>query len=279
MIWVTWRQHRLEGAIAVVAIALLAGATALVASQLNAGSCPPHGGPALCFANGTLGSLAQSLASINLVPYALAILPAFAGAFVAAPLVAREIETGTIRFAWMQGVTRTHWLLVKVTLVCVPLLLGAALLGGLEVWLINTQGANVNRWDQFDQQVPVTVASTAFALALGLAAGAVIRRSIPAMAATLLGFVVTRIGIAELARPHFMTPLSTSNPESVPTSAWWLNSAQQVMTSPGHFLAQAELYQPTDRFWAFQAVESGILIGISALILGFAVYWVTSRVS
>jgi ABC-type transport system involved in multi-copper enzyme maturation permease subunit len=279
MIWVTWRQHRLEGAIAMVALAILAGATTLVAHELNAGGCPSQGGNELCFPTDALGSFAQSLMRINLVPYGLAVLPAVAGAFISAPLVARELETGTSRFVWTQGVTRVHWLLVKATLVCVPLLVAAALLGWLEVLLINAQGPDVNRWDHFDQQVPMTVASTAFALALGLAAGAVIRRSIPAMAATLLGFVVTRVGIAELARPHFMTPLSTSTPESVPTSAWWLNSSQQVMTSPGHFLAQSELYQPADRFWAFQGIESGILIAISALILGYAVYWVARRVS
>ncbi len=278
MIWVTWRQHRVEGAVALVAVALLAGATALVTQELNAGGCPTNGGAILCFPNDALGSFAQAVASINLVPYALAILPALAGAFIAAPLVAREIETGTNRFVWTQGVTRVRWLLIKVTLVCVPLLLGAALLGGLEVLSINAQGAGVNRWDHFDQQVPMTVASTAFALALGLAAGSVLGRSIPAMAVTLLGFVITRLAIAELARPHFMTPVSTPSATSVPSSAWWLNGSQQVMTSPGHFLAQSQLYQPGDRFWAFQGIESSILVVISVLIFGFAAYWVARRV-
>ena len=62
MTWVTWRQHRLEGMIAAVAVALLASAAVLVASQLNAGPCPPPNGPVLCFPNGVLGSLARSVA-------------------------------------------------------------------------------------------------------------------------------------------------------------------------------------------------------------------------
>jgi hypothetical protein len=46
----------------------------------------------------------------------LAVLPALAGLFVGAPLLARELEQGTHRFAWTQGVTRRRWLLSKTAL-------------------------------------------------------------------------------------------------------------------------------------------------------------------
>jgi hypothetical protein len=36
-------------------------------------------------------------------------------------------------------------------------------------------------------------------------------------------------------------------------------------------------FQPGDRFWAFQTIETAILGGLALLILGFAVYWVTRR--
>ena len=36
-------------------------------------------------------------------------VPVLLGAFVGAPLLARELETGTFRFAWTQGAGRTRW--------------------------------------------------------------------------------------------------------------------------------------------------------------------------
>jgi hypothetical protein len=178
----------------------------------------------------------------NLVVCALAVLPAVAGAFVGAPLVAREIENGTERLAWTQGVTRAHWLLMKVSLVCVPLLLGAALVGILEVPLINAQGPNANHWDHFDQQAPITIASTAFCASPGYRRRVGHRQVDPGNGGTLLGFVVTRVAVGELARPDYMTPVTTSDPSAVPSSAWWLNASDQVMISHGHFLVQLQLY-------------------------------------
>jgi hypothetical protein len=40
-----------------------------------------------------------------------------------------------------------------------------------------------------------------------------------------------------------------------------------------------QYYQPGDRFWTFQAIESGTLIALTIVLLGFAIYWVTRRVS
>jgi hypothetical protein len=42
--------------------------------------------------------------------------PAVIGIFWGAPLIARELETGTFRLAWTQSITRTRWLAVKLAL-------------------------------------------------------------------------------------------------------------------------------------------------------------------
>ena len=39
--------------------------------------------------------------------------PALIGLFWGAPLIARELETGTYRLAWNQSVTRSRWTLAK----------------------------------------------------------------------------------------------------------------------------------------------------------------------
>ena len=213
MTWVTWRQHRQEALWALVFTALLGGCVAYVAWQLSvaSGNCPRIVGSSTCLSGDPLGQIAQSLVRFNLFTYGLVMLPALAGAFIGAPLVAREIENGTQHLAWTQGVTRVRWLLMKLVLVVVPLVAAGALVGYLEVVLLNVQGPQTNRWDVFDQQTPIVPAATLFALALGVAFGALIGRSVPAMAATLVAFVIVRVGIAELVRSHGYAAVGASD--------------------------------------------------------------------
>jgi len=282
--WLTWKQHRLEGLWALVAVGALAAAIGyLILYESSIGGCV---GPGLdyCFASDFGGQVASQLVRFNLFTYALVVFPALAGAFIGAPLVAREVENGTHRLAWMQGVTRSRWLLVKLALISVPLLLSAAAVGVLEVVLINQHGPQANHWDLFDQQAPVTGAATAFALGLGVAAGAVIGKSVPAMAVTLLVFVATRVGIAELARPSYMHPLTVTTQDQTSfiqanPAAWWLDGAS-FRDAAGHVISNGlQHYQPGDRFWTFQIIESTILVSLAVIILGFTIYWVARRVS
>ena len=296
MSWVTWRQHRLEGAWTLILGALLAATIAFVAYELHVATCAgSFGGD--CFSSNAAGQLAQQLVRSNLYQYGLVVLPALAGAFIGCPLVAREIENGTHRLAWTQGVTPLRWLLVKLVLVFVPVLLVAAAVGILEVILVNQQGSGANHWAFFDQHAPMTVAATLFALALGVACGAVIGKSVPAMAVMLVAFVVVRIGLAEIARPGYISPLLYSSHDlsidyaAKNPAAWWLDQPSYHDAS-GHFLSNggplgqgpqpsyvAQYFQPGDRFWTFQSIESAILVGLAALLIGFAIYWVTRRVS
>jgi ABC-type transport system involved in multi-copper enzyme maturation permease subunit len=252
-----------------------------------------------CFGQDPASAFAQRLTEFNLATYGLVVLPALAGAFIGGPLIAREVENGTYRLAWTQGVTRLHWLLVKLVLVFSPLLALAAVVGLLETELISRMGSQPNYWAFFDQQAPLTVASTLFALSLGVAAGALVKQSIPAMAVTLVAFCVARIGLAELARPIYMSPLTYtshdlanfSSPPAADPGAWWVDQASffsasgQQMTNtaadgPGVQVAYAiQHFQPADRFWAFQSIESAILAGLALILIGFSIYWVTRRLS
>jgi len=170
MIWVTWRQHRFEGVWSLVFVAAMTAALSFVTWEAGHPGCPAGGPTGFCLPNDPLGFLAQNIMRLNLVQYGLVVLPALAGAFIGAPLVAREIENGTHRLAWTQGVTRTRWIVSKLALIFIPLIGAAALVGILEVILINRMGTQGNHWDWFDQQAPLTVAATVFALALGVAA-------------------------------------------------------------------------------------------------------------
>jgi hypothetical protein len=63
----------------------------------------------------------------------------------------------------------------------------------------------------FDVQGIVPIGYTLFAFALGTAAGALIRRTLPAMAVTVGAFLVARLGIQAL-RGHLLTPLRSVQP-------------------------------------------------------------------
>lgn len=297
MTWLTWRQHRLEELWALILAGLIGLSIGYVAYQLHlaASSCPQASGFGYCLSDDIFGAIARAILQFNLFQYGLVVLPALAGAFIGAPLVGREIENRTHHLAWTQGVTRVRWLLTKLALVILPLIAMGAVIGYLEVVFLNVQGPLVNRWDVFDQQTPVVAASTLFALALGVAFGAIIGRSIPAMAATLLTFVVVRVGIAELARGHYLAPLyiksatdAAFGQQANPT-AWWLGSPV-FYNAAGHELGNVptggqqaayaiQYFQPGDRFWVFQTIESAILAALALLILGLAIYWVTRRVT
>ena len=113
--------------------------------------------------------------------------PCLLGVFWGGPLVAGELETGTNQFAWMQSVTRSRWLAVKVGWV----LLAAAVWGGAVSALVTWWSGPVNALEhqdfqpgQFDIQGIVPVGYAVFAVALGIAAGTLLRRTLPALAIT-----------------------------------------------------------------------------------------------
>jgi hypothetical protein len=146
------------------------------------------------------------------LPYLSLIVPVVLGMLWGAPLVAHELEARTSDFAWAQSVTRTRWLTVKAGW----LLVAAAACGGaiaaLTTWWsgpANAQSAGAFMPGQFDTQGIVPIGYAVFAMALGIAAGTVARRTIPAIAVALGGFITVRLVISQFVRPHYMAAVTT----------------------------------------------------------------------
>jgi hypothetical protein len=133
--WVAWRQHR--AALAGVA-ALLAGLglyllimglkihqayAAMVAGSHPAGTqyCQAlRHALAGCYGT-TAGSVTTSGLNAQTVPFLLLAVPGLIGVFAGAPVIARELETGTFRFAWTQGCGRRRWALSRLALLAAAL--------------------------------------------------------------------------------------------------------------------------------------------------------------
>jgi hypothetical protein len=314
MTWVTWRQYRYQGALAAALLAALA--VVLLISGLHS-AWVWHSALATCAKSnscGNLGNLSLGSSAFSTLVVVTSAVPLLPGLFWGAPMVAGELETGTNQFAWTQSITKRHWLAVKAGW----LLLGAAVLAGavsaIVTWwsgpynALLGDGFEANRFDVTDI-VPVSYAL--FAMALGICAGLLLRRTLPAMAVTLAGFTAVRLLTSQWLRPHYMTPVTmyfnltgNSSPAgaylavsqgivgpngqvppaagnganfngvSVPAACAQSNNVQSCLAAHGYrgYLS----YQPANRFWTFQGIETGIFVILAAVLLGVT-FWVLKR--
>ena len=204
MIRLAWRQFRSEATVAIGVLAVVAVVLAITGPHLETvfRTAPNQ------LVN-TFHGLQTALAGLLLV------VPALVGMFFGAPLVARELETGTFRLAWTQSATRIRWLAVKLGLVG---LASSVVAGGLSLmvawWANPIDIENANRFSpsNFDILGIVPFGYALFAFALGSTTGLVFRRTLPAVATTLAGYVGLRFLVTYWVRPRFEGPLHFSSP-------------------------------------------------------------------
>lgn len=237
MAWVTWRQHR----IALAGVAALLGALAvwlwIVGLQLHhayAAATACH--PASSIACSDLISSFNGMNHVLLNGYVLQAVPALIGAFAGAPVLAREMETGTFRYAWTQGFGRWRWTLAKLVALAVVVAAAAGAISVLFSWYYQPYLAAGNQTLPLSEVSPFSEASpfaaglfdlrgvafaawTLTAFAIGGLAGMLIRRVVPAIVATLAAYAGLALAAGGFLRQHYLTPLVTSN-LNVPASAW-----------------------------------------------------------
>jgi len=312
MAWVTWRQHRAQlvaGVGLLATLALAAFGTHLPISAAYHHYALPHCLPPsirpgcdliVAHFQGEFGTWATAVRG-------LAVLPALAGLFIGAPLLARELEHGTFRFAWTQTITRRRWLLSKTALLASATILAAGLVSALVMWWRQPFDTLQGRIapSGFDIEGLVVPAYAVFALTVGVLAGLLLRRTVAAMTATLVVFVATRLIVLRFLRPTFMAPHHRT---VLPTEAarrvgdWVLSDtlvdaggrkitaaredlailhAQQANIDPHTYLVtlgwkRIISYQPAGRFWTFQIFEAGLFVTLSVLIL-LLTLWLVRR--
>jgi hypothetical protein len=266
MIWLTWQQHRLMvfvgGLVLVLLIPFLIITGLVVIQESHAAmACLPPDTTNLC-----LSGFAFLVRASPVLP-ALSSLPLLVGAFIGAPLVARELEQGTYLLAWTQGVSRRRWLLAKLGVLVGLSCLGFAALAGLMAWWSAPVNPVVGPWLTFDVHGLVPFAYAFFALTLGVAAGAIARHTVGAMFATGAIFVAVRLAVAQL-RPHFLPPLNAQDGGPVPWTSLVVQKTPPVL-----------LYQPVDRFWMFQGIEAAIFVALALALLALTLWWMRQRIA
>jgi hypothetical protein len=216
MLALAWRQFRSQAAVALVALvaaAIVLAITGTGLAHLYDSTVSPCGTDRSCRA-AAIGSLLEHDHLLQtLLNAAMLLVPALIAMFWGAPLIARELESGTFRLAWTQSVTRQRWLTVKLAVVGFASL-GVAGLFTLMVgwWFSPIDRVSTNRFSPsvFDARDIVPIGYAAFALALGTAAGLLLRRTVPAMAISLGIFVGARLAVTYWIRPHLASPAHVS---------------------------------------------------------------------
>lgn len=321
MIWLTWRQHRRQFLFAVLALGALAALLVPVGRQMHkafadtgAAGCLRGLGTAdmvdmqqgfIC--DRAISKFADAWGAMQFPAALLVLVPLLIGMFFGAPLISREVEFGTHRLVWTQGVTRGRWAAVKVTMLVAGSLALAAGYALLTAWWLGPIAA-VDRggarfaFPQFDLIGVAPVAHTLFALAVGVLAGAVSRRVMSAMAVTVFAYAAVRLAVTVLVRPNWREPETLRFSvigDKVPNEArgdWILSdgvyeaSGRLIEKNARMLCPPSEVdicgddgrynmitYQPWDRFWLFQWLESGLYVALAAILLGIAVWLVRRR--
>jgi hypothetical protein len=271
MTWLTWRQFRAQAvtaAAALAAFAILLAATGPHLASLYAVSGVSGCSPASCadLASNWLSQLYS--AGTYWVLYLLGVViillaPAVIGLFWGAPLIARELEAGTSALAWNQSVTRTRWLAVKLAVVGLAAMAVTEALSLMQTWwaapigrAVGLGGGGSNlAMGRFSSLVFATHGITplgyaAFGFALGVTAGALIRRIVPAMAVTLAIFAAVQIAMPLWIRPnlfpaeHTVIPISSLRQISLQQGGFNDSSfnlgTENVPGQPGAWLLSSE---------------------------------------
>lgn len=304
MLWLTFRQHRMQVLVTTLLLLGIGGillgtgiaAAGFVADNAPAG-CPGPGAACAAFDD----ILAERYGLIVTALGWLPLIPALFGIFWGAPLLAAEYERRTHTLAWTQSVSRSRWLAGKLGGLGLLIVLGGLAFGAtVNAWLGVFDGSDFA--EAFDHRGLFTVSGVVPAawwlcmFAVGAAAGAVLRRTLPAMAVTLAVFLIALFGLMNL-RDEYAAPIQApasstvtevpgipAPPPPVPAGASITGTEFVPRGSPSelatvsddcgrasrseagyetclhsHGWVGVQQYQPADRYWRFQWTESAIL--------------------
>lgn len=201
MTWLTWRQFRVPAVSVFAGLAVICVILGITGPQLVGRTD---------FSNQNV-----LYGATFLLMY---LLPAIIGVFWGVPLITREVESGTHSLVWNQTVTRRRWLGTKLGVGVLAAMAAAAVLSTAVSWWaspIDTLASESSDPSMLNRMAPVVFAArgiapvgyAAFAFVLGVAVGILLRRTVAAMAVTLVVFVGVMVAVPFLVRPHLLPPV------------------------------------------------------------------------
>jgi ABC-type transport system involved in multi-copper enzyme maturation permease subunit len=235
MIWFTWRQFRTQawiviGGLAVIAVVLAVAGHNLADLWTSSGAAACHsdcGTAVKTFLDEVRSGINDKVYNFSLG--LMYVVPALIGIFWGAPLIARELEAGTHRLAWNQSITRTRWLAIKLSIVGGASTASVGLLSwAVSAWAHHIDHASDNRITPliYGARGIVPIGYALFAFVLGVTLGMLIRRTVPAMAATLAVYIAAVVSMPLWIRAHLVPARHSTSPLD-------LSRVQEFMISAG----------------------------------------------
>lgn len=311
MIWLSWRQQRLETLIIAALLAALAAAfvpagihVADLFAQQHLARCVDRQNEACSFAIGNFANRAGFLRSLVEGGW-LNLIPGLIGVALAVPLLL-DLENGTIRLAWTQSVTRRRWIATKGIVALGTVLAAGAAFSLLFTWYQRPFDRIWGHWDEFGFEGIVPLGYVLFGLGLALAVGVLLRRSAAALVVSFGAYVAARLFVQSWLRQRLVAPLSAtwglhaSGPNV--SHAWVItegpsdraghlfsgsSNVVQSCARPGPNGAKGLdpacmsrhgagfthiLYQPASRFWEIQGLEFALFGGVAVILIAFAAW-------
>jgi hypothetical protein len=308
MTWVGWRLQRTEMVVVAGIFALLA--VLLVPTGIHMANAYHDNGLSACVTNNgpacanRIGAFQSEFQALTVLANWFTLIPGLIGVLLAAPFIL-DLEHGTYRLAWTQSITRRRWLVGKLSLPIAASLASSVALILLFTWWRAPMVDLFGRLDTgvYDTEGTVVIGYMLFALGLALALGAVWRRSAASLAVAFVGYFAVRVFVDYWLRSRLVSPLTatwkgTGTPHflyhAIVLSETATVNGRQVMSDSGSFLggsAQVGLpkgaitpifhavYRPPSQFWQLQLAETGLFLGIAALMIVFAAWWTHERVA
>jgi hypothetical protein len=235
MLWVTWRQHR--GVLITVPATFILAVIVMLVEGLKLHhdyalllACGPASLPACHqlsdYFNSTDWHIGQGVHVVLLAaPVPLAM-------FAGPPVLARELENSTFRYAWTQGMGRVRWTVAKLTFLGAVVTIAALVTSQLFTWFfapfLTTQNISVLSVGAFDTRGVAYAAWTLTAFCLGAFLGTLTRRTLPAMAAALGAYLALAAATLLYLRNHY--PVSTFWPRQLFEGGWLLILSALLIT-------------------------------------------------
>jgi hypothetical protein len=298
--WVSWRQYRFSAAGAAVFLGVVAAYLLIMGLRIRSGyaevsSCSM--GAAHISRSCQIGLMlfgGYHVWGETTAAFLLAV-PALGGVFAGAPILARELDSGTFRFAWTQGAGRTRWAIVRLALPAVTLTAAAAAFSQLFGWFYYpffATGDSAFGPQYFELTGIGFAAWTLAAFAIGALAGVLIRKVVPAIAAAMAAWAGLLLVTVLYLRPHYQAPLTVRTGQGVGAdpwviSQWWTGPGGQHITNEQQIVQLYQYrhpgythwvtYEPATRYWHFQFIEGGWLLVLSLLLIAATVWLVRRR--
>ncbi|GAA3372833.1 hypothetical protein GCM10020367_30100 [Streptomyces sannanensis] len=245
--------------------------------------------------------------AITRIGLVMAVLPSLLAAFVAGPLIARELESGTYKLMWSQSVSPARWLAAKLAVPGALALTGIGLFSVLYYWAWSTGPGEFGTRHWYEVPVsasalPVPLAYGVFGIAVGALTGLLVGRTVPALATGALAVGTVSVVMWSYIQPWLWPVETAENVETVENAL--VGSASVVdnglLTRTGEHLPfsvcrsssneeQLEQckaahdvigtwaeYHPSSHFLPLQLVHSGILLVLAAAA-AFAAFRVLKR--